>query len=81
MNRGMLKLYSLVIVLLVPLYLSAQNNFNFDNNEHYFIQELVYEKYDKTKPYFVLPISSVTHTNIKPLVFALYDLIGFNKNG
>jgi GTP-binding protein len=65
----------------LDLEISTTNNFNFDNNKHYFIQELVYEKYDKTKPYFVLPISSVTHTNIKPLVFALYDLIGFNKNG
>ena len=30
MNRGMLKLYSLVFVLLVPFLLSAQNNFNFN---------------------------------------------------
>ncbi|MEA1892177.1 MAG: M99 family carboxypeptidase catalytic domain-containing protein [Campylobacterota bacterium] len=30
MNRGMLKLYSLVFLLLLPLYLSAQNNFEFD---------------------------------------------------
>ncbi|MFT7004848.1 MAG: hypothetical protein ACJAWW_002214 [Sulfurimonas sp.] len=30
LNRGMLKLYSLVLVLLVPLVLSAQNSFDFD---------------------------------------------------
>jgi len=30
LNRGMLKLYSLVFVLLVPFLLSAQNNFNFN---------------------------------------------------
>ncbi len=30
LNRGMLKLYSLAFLLLLPLFLSAQNKFNFD---------------------------------------------------
>ena len=30
LNRGMLKLYSLILILLTPLYLSAEKSFNFD---------------------------------------------------
>ena len=30
LNRGMWKLYSLILLLLMPLYLSAQSDFNFD---------------------------------------------------
>lgn len=55
------------------------NNFSFDDDKKYYIQDLTYGNYDESKPYFVLPISSVTNTNIKPIKFALYDLIGHNK--
>ncbi len=63
----------------IGLEASSENKFSFDKDKKYFIQELTYEKYDENLPYFVLPISSSTHTNTKPLKFALYDLVGFGK--
>jgi GTP-binding protein len=63
---------------LVP---SSSNNFGFDKDKKYFIQELTYSNYDTTKPFFILPISSITQENIKGIKFALYELIGLNKNG
>lgn len=59
----------------VGLEISNSNEFGFDKNYTYFVQDLTYNKFDNKKPYFVLPISSVTKTNIKALCFALYNLL------
>jgi GTP-binding protein len=63
----------------IGLDASSENKFSFDKDKKYFIQELTYERYDENLPYFILPISSSTHTNTKSLKFALYDLVGFEK--
>ena len=63
----------------IGLETSNENEFGFDKTYPYFIQDLIYNKYDASKPYFVLPISSLTSENIKPLKFALYNLIEQNK--
>lgn len=55
---------------------SSENEFKFDTNLPYFVQDLVYEKYDNSKPFFVLAISSINKTNIKPLTYALYSMQG-----
>jgi len=59
----------------IGLETSSKNEFKFDEDLPYFIQDLVFEKYDSSKPYFVLPISSLDKTNIKQLIFALYKLL------
>lgn len=58
---------------------SNENSFSFDKDKNYFIQDLTYNKYDENLPYFILPISSAMHTNIKAIKFALYDLVGLDK--
>lgn len=63
----------------LSLELSSKNDFRFDKEMNYFVQELVYEKYDEKLPYFVLPISSATHDNINGLKNVLYDLIGMDR--
>lgn len=55
---------------------SSSNEFKFENEYPYFIQDTVYSKFDSSKPYFILPISSLTKYNIKQLGFALYTLLG-----
>ena len=60
----------------LELEVSKENKFGFDDNLNYFIQDLTYANYDESKPYFILPISSVTNINTKGIKFALYDLIG-----
>jgi len=37
---------------------------------------LIFAKKDSSKPYFVLPISSLDKTNINPLKYALYTMLG-----
>jgi len=63
----------------IGLDTTKENSFGFDKDKKYFIQDLTYNKYDETKPYFVLPISSSTFTNIKSVKFALYDLVHLDK--
>jgi len=63
----------------VGLDVSSENEFGFDKSYPYYIQELTYSKFDNTKPYFILPISSVTNINIKPITFALYNLLEQGK--
>ena len=46
----------------------------------FFIQDLIYSRFDNSKPYFVLPISSLTKLNLKPLGFALYNLLEQGKD-
>ena len=58
---------------------SKTNEFKFESEYSYFIQDLIYSRFDNSKPYFVLPISSLAKTNIKQLVFALYNLLEQGK--
>ncbi len=60
--------------------ISVENNFGFDKDKNYFLQNLTYNKYDENLPYFILPISSATAGNIEPLKYVLYDLISKSKN-
>ena len=61
------------------LEVTKSNEFGFDKKLPYYIQDTVYEKFDKSKPFFILPISSVTHHNIGALKFALHNLITQGK--
>ena len=58
---------------------SDENNFSFDKDKNYFVQDLVFNKYNEELPYFILPISSVTNQNIKSIKYALYDLVRMGK--
>lgn len=63
----------------IGLDVVEKNGFGFDEDKKYFLQDTVSSRYDENKPYFVLPISSATHTNTKGIKFALYDLVGMDK--
>ena len=56
---------------------SAQSRFGFDRALPVFEQDLTDERstFDRSKPFFMVPISSVAHENIKPLTYALYTLV------
>ena len=58
---------------------SKNNEFGFDKTLPYYVQDATFARFDTSKPYFILPISSVTHLNTKALTYALYDLIGKSK--
>jgi GTP-binding protein len=58
---------------------SSTNPFGFDAKLPYFLQDSTFQRYDNSLPYFVLPISSVTHLNSNAIKYALYDLIGKTK--
>lgn len=60
----------------ISLKASNKNDFRFDTSLPYFVQDLDFDKFDNTKPYFVLPISSLNKTNISSLKYALYNMIG-----
>lgn len=55
---------------------SKSNEYKFDTNLPYYVQDLIFTKKDSSKPYFVLPISSLDKTNINPLKYALYTMLG-----
>ncbi|WP_323592786.1 GTPase ObgE [Aliarcobacter butzleri] len=63
----------------VGLEQSNSNEFKFETEYPYFVQDTIYSRFDKNKPYFILPISSLTKYNIKQLEFALYELLGQDK--
>ncbi len=63
----------------LELTTTDNNQFGFEKDKPYFIQDTVYEKYDETQPYFILPISSVTNQNTKSIKYALYDLINLEQ--
>ncbi len=63
----------------LDLELSNSNEFGFNPDLPYFIQDLTMSRFDNSKPFFILPISSVTHLNIKSITFALYKLLGQSK--
>jgi GTP-binding protein len=56
---------------------TSKSKFQFDDTLPYFIQESADETlgYDKTKPYFIAPISSATGKNIEAIKYALFDLV------
>ena len=55
------------------------SKFKFETEYPYYVQDLIYSRFDDTKPYFVLPISSLTKFNLKSLGFALYNLLEQGK--
>ncbi|RXJ94905.1 GTPase ObgE [Malaciobacter molluscorum] len=63
----------------LSLETSNSNEFGFDTTFPYYIQDLSLSRFDKTKPFFILPISSVTHLNTKSIGYALYELLGQSK--
>ena len=62
---------------LLGLDASKINEFNFDNEMPFFVQNSADETlgYDKTLPYLVTPISSATYKNIEALKYALFNLV------
>lgn len=63
----------------IGLEVCTENEFGIDKTLPYFVQDLTHSKFDKSKPFFVLPLSSVTHLNTNSIKFALYELIGQDK--
>ena len=58
---------------------SDSNEFGFNSDYPYYVQDLVYNRFDNQKPFFVLPISSLTRKNTKSICFSLYSLLDLNK--
>jgi GTPase len=61
------------------LEISTSNDYGFDKSLPYYVQDLTFSKFDDNKPFFILPISSVTHLNTESIRFALYELIKQGK--
>ncbi len=61
------------------LEVTSEDNYGFEKDKSYYLQDTVYSRFDSTLPYFVLPISSVTKQNTKSIRFSLYDLINIDK--
>ena len=66
---------------LLGLESSKTNEFMFDNEMPFFIQESADKTlgYDKTLPYLVAPISSATSKNIEALKYALFNLVQMDR--
>ncbi|NOQ30954.1 MAG: GTPase ObgE [Helicobacteraceae bacterium] len=64
-------------IKLMELEPSTHSNFKFDKTKPFYEQALANESesYDDTKPFFIAPISSVMHTNIDAIKFALYKMV------
>ena len=62
---------------LMEVEATQDSKYDFDSNLSYFIQESADETmgYNKSLPYFIIPISSATNTNIEALKYALFNLI------
>ena len=56
---------------------SAKSAYDFDASLGFYEQgdEEGTDVFDIKKPFFIAPISSVMHTNIEALKFALYELV------
>jgi GTP-binding protein len=52
---------------------SKSDKYSFDDALVRYVQDI--DEYDNTKPFCVVPISSVSKRNIEPLRYSLYDLI------
>jgi len=40
---------------------------------------MTFTRFDSAKPFFILPLSSVTHFNTESIKYSLYNLIGQDK--
>ncbi len=62
---------------IVGVSANEKSDFNFDSDMPYFIQDTAEEMlgYDKSLPYFIVPISSAINKNIEPLKYALFNLV------
>jgi GTP-binding protein len=69
-------------IKLFELSPTKKSDFDFDANIPYFIQESADETlgYDRTKPYFIAPISSATSKNISALKNALFNLVQVDRD-
>jgi GTP-binding protein len=67
--NGMMEMFLEVL----ELNKNRNSKYQFDEALDMYIQDI--EEYDNTKPFMVVPISSVSRRNIEPLRYALYDLI------
>jgi GTP-binding protein len=56
---------------------SQKNEFNFDENMPFYVQESADPTlgFDSSLPYLVAPISSATYKNIEPLKYSLFNLV------
>ena len=66
---------------LLGLEATKKNEYKFDNDMPFFIQDSADETlgFDKTKPYLVAPISSATSTNIEALKYSLFNLVQVDR--
>ncbi|MDQ7041951.1 MAG: GTPase ObgE [Sulfurimonas sp.] len=66
---------------LLGLEKSYTNEFNFDSNMPFYVQESASAElgFDREKPYFVAPISSVTNKNVEALKHALFNLVQIDR--
>jgi len=57
--------------------ISQKSSYDFDKSLGFYEQDIQdgIESFDSTKPFFIAPISSVMHTNVEALKFALYELV------
>mgnify|MGYP000639100632 CR=1 FL=1 len=58
---------------------TSENEFGIKTDLPYFVQDTTFARFDATKPYFILPLSAVTHFNTEPIKYSLYNLIGQDK--
>jgi GTP-binding protein len=67
---------------LLNLKPTDSNEFNFDNEMPFYVQESADESlgYEKFKPYLVAPISSATSKNIEALKYALFNLVQSDRD-
>jgi GTP-binding protein len=64
-------------IQLLGLEASKANRLKFDSAMPFYLQESAEHTlgFDRTKPYFIVPISSAINKNIEPLKHALFDLV------
>jgi len=69
----------LELLELLELQPTENESYKINMDYKYFLQQTDYNlKFDETKPFFVLPISSASNLNISQLKFILFDLIKEN---
>lgn len=68
-------------IAMLGLEVSKQSAFGFDAALPHFEQGNAEgtEALDSSKPFFIVPISSVMHTNIKPLTYALHHMVSLTR--
>ena len=66
---------------LLELSPAARSQYGFKADLPFYEQDLSDEShaFDRAKPFFMVPISSVSHANIEPLTFALYKLVAMER--